>query len=309
MRYTFLMPAYKGRFIREAIDSILAQTYKDFTLIVSDDCSPENLREIVAEYNDPRLLYRCNEQNIGGKDLVAHWNLLLSLAESDYVILAPDDDYYEPNFLEEIDKLAIKYPQVDVLKCRSQKVDENGELLAKDMIYEEVISQLDNAYFQTLSNFVSGIGNYVFSTKALRAMGGFAQYPMAWWSDVMTHLKLSKNGMAVTRDVLFNFRMSDENISSKENSKEDLRQKTEATLKFYKEVKEILASTKEGSKFHEFQKKQWDEYISTWVMNSLINTAKCYTLKECFDVMKKYGFIFPSGYYKYLFIRFYLLKS
>ena len=58
------MPAYKAAFIREAIESILGQTYTDFELIIVDDASPEGLEAIVSEYNDPRLTYHKNEQNI-----------------------------------------------------------------------------------------------------------------------------------------------------------------------------------------------------------------------------------------------------
>ena len=60
MKYTFLMPAYKAAFFREAIQSILNQTYKDFQLIISDDCSPEALKAIVDDFDDERIVYRRN---------------------------------------------------------------------------------------------------------------------------------------------------------------------------------------------------------------------------------------------------------
>ena len=290
MKYTFLMPAYKARFIRQAIDSILAQTYKDFILIVSDDCSPEDLRAIVQEYDDSRLVHRRNEQNIGGKDLVAHWNLLLGLAESDYVILAPDDDYYAPNFLEEIDKLATKHQNVDVLKCRAQMVDDKVEIFAKDMIYEEVISQLDNAYSQTLGNFVSGIGNYVFSTKALCDIGGFVQYPRSWWSDVMTHLKLSKNGMAVTRDILFSFRQSEVSISTGEYSTNSSIEKCIATNQFYQDAQKLFTTTIMESKYDLRRKKRWEDSIK----NSYANQK--FTYRCCFKLITK-GIYWPYKLY------------
>ena len=50
--------------------------------------------------------------------LVDHWNMLLGLAESEYVILSPDDDTYSTRFLEEIDKLTLWHPEVNVLKSR-----------------------------------------------------------------------------------------------------------------------------------------------------------------------------------------------
>ena len=45
-RYTFLVPSYKASFLEEALESIKNQTYTDFKVLVSDDCSPENLKPI-----------------------------------------------------------------------------------------------------------------------------------------------------------------------------------------------------------------------------------------------------------------------
>ena len=50
MKYTFLLPAFKGRFLDEMLRSIQGQTYRDFKVIISDDCSPEDLRSICEPY-------------------------------------------------------------------------------------------------------------------------------------------------------------------------------------------------------------------------------------------------------------------
>ena len=96
MKFSFILPAWKGRYLREAILSILNQSYSDFELIVVDDCSPDPLEKIVEAFKDPRIEYHHNEHNIGGRDLVAQWNHCLQYAHGDYVILATDDDLYEP---------------------------------------------------------------------------------------------------------------------------------------------------------------------------------------------------------------------
>ena len=85
-KISFILPAYKGRFFREAVRSILAQTYRDFELVVVDDASPDGLRELLEKelrdrkvekvggewiVDGMRVRYYRNEENIGGKDLVA----------------------------------------------------------------------------------------------------------------------------------------------------------------------------------------------------------------------------------------------
>ena len=100
-RFMFLVPSYKASFLEEALESIKNQTYTDFKVLVSDDCSPENLKPIYDKFcgNDPRFAFRRNEANMGGKSLVSHWNLLVDLCDTEYLIMASDDDVYEPKFL------------------------------------------------------------------------------------------------------------------------------------------------------------------------------------------------------------------
>ena len=80
MKYSFVLPAYKAAYLKEAIDSILNQTYKEFELIIVNDASPEGVDAIVRSYDDPRIQYYVNAENIGGKDLVAQWNYSITYA-------------------------------------------------------------------------------------------------------------------------------------------------------------------------------------------------------------------------------------
>ena len=70
-RFSFVLPAYKGRYLAESIKSILAQTVTDFELVIVNDCSPDDIAGIVADNTDDRIRYFENERNIGGNDLVA----------------------------------------------------------------------------------------------------------------------------------------------------------------------------------------------------------------------------------------------
>ena len=218
MKYTFLLPAFKGKYLDEALASIMSQTNTDFKVIVSDDCSPEDLRSIVSKYEkDARLVYRRNEKNMGSRNLVSHWNLLLDLCETEYCILASDDDVYAPNFLEEIDKLTNSSPKVDLIHARAQCIDANGRAFKEDALYKEYVNQLE--YFEQLDyyNHIECVANYVYRTQALKAMGGFVDFPLAWSSDTATCNLMAKNGVVNSKDILFGFRMSGINISSQTN--------------------------------------------------------------------------------------------
>lgn len=77
MKFSFLLPAYKVSFLEQSINSILNQKFKDFEIIISDDCSPNNIKEIVNNFHDSRITYQRNDKNIGAENMVNHWNLLL----------------------------------------------------------------------------------------------------------------------------------------------------------------------------------------------------------------------------------------
>ncbi len=232
MTYTFLLPAYKAEYLAQSIQSILNQTYRDFTIIVSDDCSPEDIIGVVDGFNDDRIHYRRNQENMGGKSLVSHWNLLVDLCESDYLIMASDDDVYHPTFLEEINKLVEKHPVVDVLRARVHRIDDKGDVLNEDDLYEEFQPQLKVLNSIYSPGYIGCIANYVFKTKPLKEKGGFVDFPLAWFSDMASVILMSEHGQANTADILFGFRLSGQNISSISKNRQVDGLKLDATIAY-----------------------------------------------------------------------------
>ena len=97
-RVTVLMPVYNGAVhLREAIDSILNQTYRDFEFLIIDDGSQDNSVEVVQSYEDPRIRLIRNEANIG---LPATLNKGIRLARGEYIARMDGDDAALPERLE-----------------------------------------------------------------------------------------------------------------------------------------------------------------------------------------------------------------
>ena len=95
---SIIMPTYNcGRFIRESIDSVLAQTYKGWELIIVDDCSTDNTSEVVGRYIDPRIRYMRNKQNMGA---ALTRNRALREAKGRYIAFLDSDDLWRPEKLE-----------------------------------------------------------------------------------------------------------------------------------------------------------------------------------------------------------------
>lgn len=66
MKFSITIPAFKAKFLKECIDSVLSQTYKNFEVIIVNDASPEDLTSIVNQYDDPRIRYFINEKKLWG---------------------------------------------------------------------------------------------------------------------------------------------------------------------------------------------------------------------------------------------------
>ena len=92
------LPVYNGeRFLREAIESVLAQTYEDYELLISDDLSQDSSLEIAHSYakRDTRIIVSSNPKNLG---LFANYNACQKLASGKYIKPFAQDDSTCPSY-------------------------------------------------------------------------------------------------------------------------------------------------------------------------------------------------------------------
>lgn len=224
-----VLPAYKLKFLEAAIDSILNQSFTNFELIIVNDASPEDLDSLIHFITDPRITYLKNAENIGGKSLVKQWNHCIQFANGDYIVLAADDDVYDSEFLQKCVDLAIKYPEVDIIRSMVEQIDENNKTIGIDGIIPEKCSKYEFLYSWYKATTFTCIGNYMFKASVLK-MKGFIEFPFAFGSDVSSTILFSENGIANTNQMLFKFRISSYHLSSNQNL---LFEKLQATTKLY----------------------------------------------------------------------------
>lgn len=120
------MPVYNGeRFLRETLDALLGQTYKDFELIISDNGSTDGTQAMCREYaaRDPRIRYYREEVNRG-----AGWNYnrVVDLARGIYFKWAAHDDLCAPTYLERCVEVLDRDPSVILAYPDDIDIDEKG---------------------------------------------------------------------------------------------------------------------------------------------------------------------------------------
>ena len=121
------MPVYNGeRYINEAVDSIIAQTFDDFDLIISDNASTDRTEEICRQYaaKDERVRYFRNEKNFGA---AWNYNSVFNLSTGSYFKWAAADDVCAPEFLERCIEVLDHNPDVVLCYPRTTFIDENSE--------------------------------------------------------------------------------------------------------------------------------------------------------------------------------------
>ena len=112
MKISILIPTYnQEKFIKQAIESALQQTYPNLEVVVCDDCSTDGTWEVVQSINDPRLRTYRNSKNLGR--VGNYRRLLYELANGDYVLNLDGDDYllYD-NYIQEATGLIKKFGTV-----------------------------------------------------------------------------------------------------------------------------------------------------------------------------------------------------
>lgn len=126
---TIGLPVHNGaRFVGTAIDSILAQTYKNFELIISDNASTDETEIICRSYveKDNRVHYIRSGINIGA---VRNFNHLLETSESLYFKWAAHDDVLAPEYLSRCIEILDRHPSVVVCHTETIYIDEHGKTL------------------------------------------------------------------------------------------------------------------------------------------------------------------------------------
>ena len=92
-KISVIIPSYNhSKFLKKAVDSVLNQSYKNFELIILDDCSTDNSKKIINSYQDKRIIKYFNEKNVGAVNAL---NQLISMATGEYIALLNSDDYWD----------------------------------------------------------------------------------------------------------------------------------------------------------------------------------------------------------------------
>lgn len=164
-KISIVLPCYNGaKMIGEAIESVIAQTFTDWELIIVNDCSTDNTQEVAESYaaKDKRIRVFSNEKN---SKLPATLNHGFREARGEYWTWTSDDNLLSPTMLEEMSGYLDVHPEVGMVVSDLANIDADGKIISHDIFPDNIqekmpLNNCGGASFLYRSNIAKEVGEY-----------------------------------------------------------------------------------------------------------------------------------------------------
>lgn len=204
-----IMAAYNHeKYISDAINSVLNQTYENIEIIVEDDCSTDSTAEKIKKIKDKRLKKIYSKKNKGA---VATMNHLVSLCNGDYIAILGSDDVWYPNKIE-VQLKQFKDDNIGAVFSLADIIDENGERYEDDVDFSSDVFKSENMSRGKRMRKFFEIGNHlchpssIIPKKVMDEIGPYNEmyrqlHDFDYWVRIV-----SKYDIAVVDDRLLGYR-------------------------------------------------------------------------------------------------------
>ena len=308
-KLAIVMPVYKARFLRQALDSIAGQTDKRFTVYVGDDASPDNVKQICDEFTDRlALVYTRFDQNLGGSSLVAQWNRCINESSEPWIWLFCDDDIMEPGCVEMFYRtIEREKDRFRVLRFNTLMVDDNSEIIRINPQHPVIESGIQFIYHRLKGERASYVSEYIFFRESYAENEGMIDFPIAWCSDDASWLAFSKkHGIATIQGAKVLWRHGAYNISPPGPKYQTMR--IEAAFKFVHWLDNFMKINGTGDK--NITRNIINELAKKWFLRQIQNVtpitlANYFKFADFINRATGKGLIFSCRYLFAINLRFY----
>jgi len=196
-KVTVFIPVHnREHYIRVAVNSILAQTFEDFELVVVEDGSTDRTADVLAEYADPRLRIIENGENLG---IPASRNRGLDAARGEYIALLDSDDHAYPERLARQVKYLDANPEITQVGSWCSFMDSNGNML--DKVRRQPLRPED-IHAHLLFHCPVINRTVMARTAALQEIGYDTAFPRCQDYDMHSRLVIAEHSLANLPDIL-----------------------------------------------------------------------------------------------------------
>ena len=231
-KISVIMPVYNTQeeYLREAIESILNQTYSDFEFIILNDGSTNNSKEVILSYTDSRIKYYEHENQGISKTT----NRMIKLATGEYIAHMDSDDISLPNRFETQINYLEKHIDIDIVSaCYSEFPEKKDYIISEDELHVRFTDLLNT---NVIPGAVSIIRRSFFEKTHLRYNESFdCAQDYEFWSRAIRYAKI-----VVLKDILYKYR-----ILKNSNSHSNIVHLQEMNNKIHNNMVEFLTDNKD----------------------------------------------------------------
>lgn len=229
-KFSIIIPLYdKEAYVRKALESVVAQTYRDFELIIVDDGSTDNsadvVRDFIAQIDDRFIDDRWTLITQANAGVAAARNRGVKVSNGEYVCFLDADDWWEPTWLEEMDKLITEYPDAGLyatnyvyykpgkthvaLKLERGYMNYPEAYLYGEMPVTSITTCMPRKVFDGMGGFPVGIklgeDFLLWAKTAQHYKVAFCEKPLAYYNnDIPASMRATRNLHAPEYHMLFN---------------------------------------------------------------------------------------------------------
>jgi len=220
-----ILPNYNhALFLQQRIDSILNQTFQDFELIILDDCSTDNSKEIIEKYRKHEKVTSITFNEVNSGSTFNQWNKGIALAKGEIIWLAESDDFSDQGFLNMMVPYFKQDANIGLAYCQSYRYNGNSEITGnwKSWTEEDAFNnqfRMDGKdyidKYLIYKNTIPNASAVLFRKKVYQQIGG-ADTTIINCSDWLTWIKmLSVSNIVYTPEFLNYFRYHENSVISK----------------------------------------------------------------------------------------------
>lgn len=229
-----VIPAYKGDFLAETLESAFLQTDPNYHVYIFNDASTDQRIEAIVHSFDsqPNLTYRRFDTNMGQDSLPGQWNRCIRHTDGErWVWLFSDDDVMDSDCVENFRKAVKTYPNSQLFRFNTVKF-RNDILLRRNELSSSI--SIEAWLSGKLScQFESYVVEYIFERSLYDRIGGFPDFPLGWCADDWFWVQAIQHTNLITvPDSFVYWRYSDQNISGAANDPQTALLKMTACLQF-----------------------------------------------------------------------------
>jgi glycosyltransferase involved in cell wall biosynthesis len=208
-KYSIILPVRNGgTLVKECVNSILSQSYRDFNLLVLDNNSNDGTLEWISSLEDDKIKIFPEKEPLG---IEGNWGRIKNISKNEFITLIGHDDVLLPNYLEEMERLIRKHPTASLYQAHFSFINASGDFKRHCMPMDEI--QYGHEFLACqLARTMDSMGTgYMMRSKDYDELGGIpTDYPNLIFADYQLWVQLSlKNYKATTDKVCFSYRVHD----------------------------------------------------------------------------------------------------